>query len=67
MKKILSAFIIIFILLLSILITVLSIKGLETEKFNGFIADKIIEKNKDISIKLNKINFKFDIKDWWIK
>ena len=64
MKKILSAFIIIFILLLSILITVLSIKGLETEKFNGFIADKIIEKNKDISIKLNKINFKFDIKNF---
>ena len=64
MKKIFSTLSIILIILLSLSIIVLSTKGLETKKFNDLITNKVIEKNKDISIKLEKIKFKFDIKNF---
>ncbi len=64
MKKIFSILGLIVVFLLSFLVVILSTKGLETEKFNTFISNKIIEKNKDISIKLNKIKFKLDIKNF---
>ena len=64
MKKIFFILSIILILLLSLSIIVLSTKGLETKKFNDLISNKVIEKNKDISIKLVKIKFKFDLKNF---
>ena len=64
MKKIFFTTItILFILLLSI-IFVLSTIGFETEKFNKFISDNVTEKNESVSLKLEKIKFKFDIKDF---
>ncbi len=64
MKKIFFILSIILILLLSLSIIVLSTRGLETKKFNDLISNKVTEKNKDISIKLEKIKFKFDIKNF---
>jgi len=45
------------------LMLVLSTIGFETDRFNKFISNKITENNKDTSLKLEKIKFKFDIKD----
>jgi hypothetical protein len=42
----------------------LSTIGFETKKFNKFISNKVKENNKNISLKLEKIKFKFDIKDF---
>ena len=61
MKKISFILSIILILLLSISIIAISTKGLETKKFNDLISNKIIEKNKDISIKLEKIRFQLKV------
>ena len=63
MKKIFFTTItILFILLLSI-IFVLSTIGFETEKFNKFISDNVTEKNESVSLKLEKIKFKFDFRN----
>ena len=43
---------------------ILSTIGFETDKFNNLISDKAIENNKNISLKLEKIKFKFDFKDF---
>ena len=64
MKKIFYILCVIIVFILSILITVLSTRGLETKKFNDLISDKIIEKNEDILIELDRIKFKFDIKNF---
>ena len=53
----------ILIFSISSIIVVLSTSGYETKKFNEIISKKIIEGNKDISIKINTIKFKFDLKD----
>ena len=53
---------IILILILGIFITILSITGLETDRFNEIISQKIIENNNKVSVKLQKIKFKIDIK-----
>ncbi len=53
---------IIFILILGIFITILSITGFETDRFNEIISQKIIENNNKVSVKLQKIKFKIDIK-----
>ena len=63
MKKIFFTSSIILIFLLVSLILVLSTIGFETDRFNKFISKKISENNKDTSLKLEKIKFKFDIKD----
>ena len=63
MKKIFFTSSIILIFLLVSLMLVLSTIGFETDRFNKFISDKITENNKDTSLKLEKIKFKFDIKD----
>ena len=63
MKKIFFTSSIILIFLLVSLILVLSTIGFETDRFNKFISNKITENNKDTSLKLEKIKFKFDIKD----
>tara|TARA_X000001036_G_scaffold393056_1_gene392278 strand:- start:717 stop:2909 length:2193 start_codon:yes stop_codon:yes gene_type:complete len=64
MKKIiLTAFIILFFLLVCS-IFILSTIGFETDKFSKIISDKIIENNKNIAVKLDEIKFKFDIKNF---
>ena len=63
MKKIFFTSSIILIFLLVSLMLVLSTIGFETDRFNKFISNKITENNKDTSLKLEKIKFKFDIKD----
>ena len=47
----------------SLSILVLSTTGFETNRFNNLISSKITEKNKSVSLKLDKIKFKFDIKN----
>ncbi len=64
MRKIFFTTSIILFFLLFSLIVVLSTIGLETDRFNKFISNKITENNKNISLKLKKIKFKFDIKDF---
>ena len=64
MKKIPSIIIIILFFLLVSLIVVLSTIGFETGRFNQFISNKIIENNRNISLNLEKIKFKFDAKDF---
>tara|TARA_B100000959_G_scaffold89155_1_gene94649 strand:+ start:3594 stop:5789 length:2196 start_codon:yes stop_codon:yes gene_type:complete len=64
MKKIFFTTSIILFFLLVSLIVILSTIGFETKKFNKFISDKVKENNKNISLKLEKIKFKFDIKDF---
>ena len=63
MKKIFYLFILILFLLFSLSILVLSTNGFETDRFNNLISSKITEKNKSVSLKLDKIKFKFDIKN----
>jgi len=63
MRKIFFTSSIILIFLLVSLMLVLSTIGFETDRFNKFISNKITENNKDTSLKLEKIKFKFDIRD----
>ncbi len=63
MKRIFYLFILILFLLFSLSILVLSTNGFETNRFNNLISSKITEKNKSVSLKLDKIKFKFDIKN----
>ena len=64
MKKLFftTSIILFFLVVFSMLI--LSTIGFKTDKFNKFISDKAVESNKNISLKLEKIKFKFDIKDF---
>ena len=69
MKKNLLKYIFIIISILFFLITYLSIFGLETEKFNSQIKDKINQTDKDFEVELKKIrltlnplNFKINVK-----
>ena len=64
MKKIFFTLSVIVISLLFFSILILSTKGFETEKFNELVSNKVIEKNKHISIRLEKIKFKFDLKNF---
>ncbi len=64
MRKIFFTTSIILFFLLVSLIVVLSTIGFETDRFNQFISNKITENNKNISLNLKKIKFKFDIKDF---
>jgi len=63
MKKIFFTTSLILLFALSFLIIVLSTLGYETDKFNRVISEKIHENNQNILLKLEKIRFKFDIKD----
>ena len=63
MKKIFFATSLIILFTLTFLIIVLSTLGYETDKFNRIISEKINEKNYNILLKLEKIRFKFDIKN----
>ena len=60
-KKIFYNLIIFLIIFVIITITVLSTAGIETDKFNKIITEKI-NNTKKINLDLKKINFKIDIK-----
>ena len=62
MKRLSLIFFSIVVFCLSIIIIVLSTKGIETNKLNSLIIKKIEENNEHINLSLNKIKFKFDIK-----
>ena len=61
MKKIIINLFLISFLLLIIFLIILSIYGIETEKFNGLISNKVNEANNNTRVRFNKINFKLDI------
>ncbi|MFL2852785.1 MAG: hypothetical protein ACJZ8J_02685 [Candidatus Pelagibacter sp.] len=63
MKRIFIISCLIFLLIIISTITVLTLVGYETDKFNEVISKKIIKNNQKISLNLEKIKFKFDIKD----
>ena len=63
MKKIIFKEIFFFVIVLILSISILSTTGITTDKFNTFILKKINNNYKDTSLNLEKIKFKFDIKD----
>ena len=63
MKKIVSILIILFFLVLTSLIIILSTIGIETNRFNKVISKKINQINNNINLKLTTIKFKLDIKE----
>ena len=64
MKKVILRTIVILFFLLVSLMTVLSTIGFKTDRFNQLISKRILENNKNFSLKLEKIKFKFDIKNF---
>ena len=64
MKKFFFTISIILFFLLISLTTILSTIGFETNRFNKFISNKIVEKDKNVSLKLKKIKFKLDVKSF---
>ena len=64
MKKVILRTIVILFFLLVSLMTVLSTIGFKTDRFNQLISNRILENNKNFSLKLEKIKFKFDIKNF---
>ena len=61
MKKITSYLIVLVLILFTSLILILSTIGIETNKFNKLIINKVY-KNKSIDLALNTIKFKIDPK-----
>ena len=63
MKKILSSiFLLIFISLILIILTLSSV-GIETNRFNNLISQKINKSNNNINLELKTIKFKLDVKE----
>ena len=60
-NKIFTKLILILFLLLIIFISVLSIIGIETDRFNALISEKV-DNSKNIKLELKTINFKLDLK-----
>ena len=56
-----TTFFIFIVLILSL--SILSTTGITTDKFNTLILKKINNNYRDTSLELEKIKFKFDIKD----
>ena len=63
MKKLFLSIITIIFFLTLIIIGILSTTGYETARFNKLITEKIKENNKKFSLELNKIKFKFDLRN----
>ena len=61
MKKLLTKFIVVLLIFVTALLITLSTIGIETNKFNGLIKEKI-SKEKNINIELKTIRFKIDPK-----
>ena len=53
----------IILLSLGLFFFILSTTGIETKKFNSLITKKISESNTNVSVLLNEIKFKLDIKE----
>ncbi|MAW16988.1 MAG: hypothetical protein CMJ01_00235 [Pelagibacteraceae bacterium] len=64
MKRILLNFFILIFFILIILLSILSTSGYETKRFNEIIADRINKNDKKILLKIDKIKFKIDIKNF---
>ena len=62
MKNLFYKSLIVFFLFIGIFIIILSTTGYKTAKFNETISNQVIKNNKKISIQLDKIKFKFDLK-----
>ena len=60
MKKIILKYLLITFGILLIIITYLSVIGLETEKFNNQIKSKIIQTNSSLDLELKKIKLTLD-------
>ena len=63
MKRIISSIFLIFIVFLISLFIILSTIGIETDKFNNLITQKIKQSNNFINLNLKSINYKFDFKE----
>ena len=63
MKKIFFTTSLILLFVLIFFIIILSTVGYETNKFNRIISKKVNENNQHVLLRLDKIRFKFDIKD----
>ena len=61
MLRTLSKILLIIILLIISFCAYLSVYGINTDKFNYIISEKISERNNDFNIKLNKIKIFLDI------
>ncbi len=61
-KKIISNFFLFSFLLIILVLTLLSTVGIETDRFNKLISNKI-DQSKDIKLELKTINFKLDLKE----
>ena len=61
MKKLFYYSILFFLVILIFLSLILSTIGIETNKFNELISEKVYQK-KNIDIQLDEIKFKLDIK-----
>ena len=64
MRKTIFSTILFLVFIILVLVSYLTFFGHETDKFNNFISDKAIQNNKNISLKLEKVKFKFDVKDF---
>ena len=62
-KKIIYNLFLIFIFIIILFISILSTIGVETDKFNKLITNKIAN-TKNIKLKLQAINFKLDFKEF---
>ena len=62
MKKIISYLIIFILISFTFSISILSISGIETNRFNNFISQKINQSNNNFNLKLKTIRFRFDLK-----
>ena len=62
MKRVITTFILISFVALVSLAIILTIFGIETERFNNIISKKISQTNNNISLKITTIKFKFDVK-----
>ncbi len=60
MKKFLFKFLLIFLSLIIFIILYLSLAGIETDKFNQQIKDRVIQSNKDLNIDLKKVKLTLD-------
>ena len=61
MKKIIVSSILLLGILFAILITILSTFGIETNKFNQLVSEKVSQ-SKNINLNIKSIKFKLDIK-----
>ena len=64
MKKLLLGTFIFFLVSLIMLVLVLSSIGVETNRFNNFISNKIYQSNNNINLQLNTIKFKINLRNF---